>query len=129
MMGRHYLLRSLDPQRSPFTKAKRRHYTITNCLAPAVYPAYLGLLAARSAIPVPPSLLYLVVKNYHGLDGVATKLCEGPLGSCFEVQGPMGKGLQIQQEGTHVAFAGGTGVLVFMDLVAFLVRRNMNAMS
>jgi hypothetical protein len=34
----------------------------------------------------------------------------------------MGKGLCIQKEGTHVAFVAGTGVLVFIDLVAYLVR-------
>lgn len=34
----------------------------------------------------------------------------------------MGKGLGIQNEGHHVAFVGGTGILVFIDLVAFLVR-------
>jgi len=29
----------------------------------------------------------------------------------------MGKGLMTKRTGTHVAFAGGTGVLVFVDLV------------
>ena len=29
----------------------------------------------------------------------------------------MGKGLMVKQKGIHVAFAGGTGVLVFVDLV------------
>lgn len=33
----------------------------------------------------------------------------------------MGKGLQIESQGTHVAFAAGTGVLVFVDLVAHLI--------
>jgi len=35
----------------------------------------------------------------------------------------MGKGLALQKEGTHIAFAAGTGILVFIDLVAFLLRR------
>jgi len=34
----------------------------------------------------------------------------------------LGKGLGIQKEGTHIAFVAGTGVLVFMDLVAYLIR-------
>jgi len=33
----------------------------------------------------------------------------------------MGCGLEIQPQGTHVAFAAGTGVLVFIDLVAHLI--------
>jgi len=33
----------------------------------------------------------------------------------------MGMGLDIQKEGHHIAFAGGTGALVFLDLVAMLV--------
>ncbi len=35
----------------------------------------------------------------------------------------MGKGLGIHSQGTHIAFTGGTGVLVFLDLVAHLLRK------
>lgn len=41
----------------------------------------------------------------------------------------MGKGLGIHSKGIHVAFAAGTGVLVFIDLVAHLIRKNLNLMS
>jgi hypothetical protein len=41
----------------------------------------------------------------------------------------MGKGLQIQKDGVHVAFTGGTGILVFVDLVAYLIRRNLKLMD
>jgi len=37
----------------------------------------------------------------------------------------MGKGLGIQPEGVHVAFTAGTGILVFIDLVAHLIRKNL----
>lgn len=40
-----------------------------------------------------------------------------------KIQGPLGKGLGIQQTGKHIALAGGTGVLVFIDLVAHLIWR------
>ena len=33
----------------------------------------------------------------------------------------MGRGLGIEQTGRHVAFTAGTGVLVFIDLVAHLL--------
>lgn len=38
----------------------------------------------------------------------------------YEIKGPMGKGLGLTAEskGKHIAFAAGTGVLVFVDLVA-----------
>ena len=41
----------------------------------------------------------------------------------------MGKGLGIHSKGIHVAFAAGTGVLVFIDLVAHLIRKNLNLIS
>ena len=42
----------------------------------------------------------------------------------YYVKGPMGKGLQIENTGQHVAFCAGTGVLVFLDLVSHLLVRN-----
>ena len=36
----------------------------------------------------------------------------------------MGKGLQIEDRGIHLAFCAGTGVLVYLDLVGHLILRN-----
>lgn len=36
----------------------------------------------------------------------------------------MGRGLLIKENGIHVAFTGGTGALVFLDLVSRLVLSN-----
>lgn len=41
----------------------------------------------------------------------------------------MGKGLDILPTGTHIAFTAGTGCLVFVDLVAHLIRKNLNLLS
>uniref|UniRef100_A0A7S3MHZ9 Uncharacterized protein n=1 Tax=Favella ehrenbergii TaxID=182087 RepID=A0A7S3MHZ9_9SPIT len=41
----------------------------------------------------------------------------------FNIKGPMGKGLCIEESGVHVAFCAGTGVLVFLDLVSHLLLR------
>ena len=41
----------------------------------------------------------------------------------------MGKGLGIKNEGVHIAFTAGTGILVFVDLVAFLVRKNLKLLK
>ena len=43
----------------------------------------------------------------------------------FEVSGPFGKGLQVESEGVHIAFAAGTGALTFMDLVAQIALFNL----
>ena len=37
----------------------------------------------------------------------------------------LGKGLGLQKNGTHIAFTGGTGSLVFIDLIALLLRVNL----
>jgi hypothetical protein len=36
--------------------------------------------------------------------------------------GPIGKGLMVEENGVHVAFAAGTGILTFMDLIAAVAR-------
>ena len=53
------------------------------------------------------------------------KLNENDLLTKYDIQGPMGKGLDIQKEGVHIAFTAGTGVLVFIDLVAHLIRKTL----
>lgn len=47
----------------------------------------------------------------------------------FQVKALMGKGLGLTKDGTHVAFVGGTGVLVFIDLVALLLRFNLGLIT
>lgn len=47
----------------------------------------------------------------------------------FEMKGPMGKGLLIEKEGIHIAFTGGTGSLLFLDLVAHLIRKNLKILN
>jgi hypothetical protein len=45
------------------------------------------------------------------------------------VKALLGKGLGISKEGHHIAFVAGTGVLVFIDLVAFLIRQDLDLLS
>jgi NAD(P)H-flavin reductase len=44
----------------------------------------------------------------------------------LEVSGPFGKGLEVASDGIHIAFAAGTGVLTFMDLVAQIALFNLD---
>lgn len=47
----------------------------------------------------------------------------------FEISGPMGKGLDPQSSGVHMAFTAGTGNLIFLDLVAHLIRKNLGLLT
>ena len=42
----------------------------------------------------------------------------------YYIKGPMGKGLQVEPNGVHVAFCAGTGALVFLDLVSHILIKN-----
>jgi len=65
----------------------------------------------------------LCVKNYGQLKGVSTALHNKQ--ARYEVTVPMVKGLMVKPKGIHVAFAAGTGVLVFVDLVMQVALANM----
>jgi hypothetical protein len=41
----------------------------------------------------------------------------------------MGKGLQIEKSGTHIAFTAGTGCLLFLDLVAHMISKNLKKLN
>ena len=49
----------------------------------------------------------------------------------FFLHGPHGRGLGLvgKETGTHIVFAGGTGVLVFVDLVCYLMRKTVAGME
>jgi NAD(P)H-flavin reductase len=70
--------------------------------------------------------MIFTVKNYNSESCVSEKFFRKSGALEFEVKGPMGKGLQVQRTGVHVAFAAGTGVLTFMDLVAHIAATNLN---
>ena len=70
----------------------------------------------------PSNLVYLTLKNYKKPKGLSVRLSEST-GEIYKLKGPLGKGLDIMPKGTHIAFTGGTGVLVFIDLVAHLIRK------
>lgn len=49
----------------------------------------------------------------------------------YRLTGPLGKGLGLTpaSKGVHLAFAAGTGVLVFMDLIAKLILQTSDALT
>ena len=77
----------------------------------------------------PCKMIAITVKNYNYKNGVSTTIHQKDEGSQFILRGPFGKGLQIQTNGTHIAFCAGTGILVFLDLVAHLIRKNLGLLT
>ena len=73
--------------------------------------------------------IVVTVKNYNMEGGLSKVIHTFPEDQVFQIKGPMGKGLGIEKSGVHMAFTGGTGSLVFVDLAAFLVRMNLNLLK
>lgn len=67
----------------------------------------------------------MVIKNYK-IEGVFSDfISNADKDEEYEIKGLMGQGLGLAKHGAHIAFAGGTGVLTFIDLVALLARVNI----
>jgi len=67
----------------------------------------------------------LSIKSYEGCTGLSKFLfdhCETSK-HIYECKGPMGSGLACNQTGKHIAYTAGTGILVFLDLCAYLLIR------
>jgi NAD(P)H-flavin reductase len=60
--------------------------------------------------------MLFVIKNYNQPNSLSASI-HSEQGLNYEVKGPMGKSLNVASSGLHIAFAGGTGVLPFIDLV------------
>lgn len=67
--------------------------------------------------------LCLTIKNYSTNKGLSNHIHDTVGRGKVGIQGPLGSGLAIKARGRHVAFAAGTGILVFIDLVAHLILR------
>ena len=145
MLGRHYQVQAINSQTSKHIGPKRQ-FTICNTMGKHNLAATHALLdtalKCRSRdqfqdIDVDADLLYtqdvncmqLTIRKYFSGAGLSEKFFESSLNeSCFEIQGPMGKGLEIddQSSGLHVAFSAGTGILVFIDLIQRILLSNLN---
>lgn len=105
---------------------------------PKAYQSYLKALKSGDKRDFDRSLLntddknmcMFTIKNYQQPTGLSTRFFSSKYpGEEFEVMGPMGKGLSVQSEGIHIAFAGGTGTLTFVDLVAHLILENLGLIT
>lgn len=68
--------------------------------------------------------VFVSCKDYNTKRGVATQLNQVVLQSQEKpwfVKGPLGMGLSVDPDGHNVIFTAGTGILCFLDLVAFMI--------
>jgi len=135
-IGRHFLIRSMS---QPTAK---RHYTVCTCMKPDIYQEYQNAVRAfqrgenvvfNEAVLQEKNYskeceIICTVKNYKNPGGVSHRL-HTAYNDLYQVKALLGKGLGIQKEGHHVAFVAGTGILVFIDLVAFMIRLNLGLLS
>ena len=146
-LGKHYMVSACTEEfenvdvQNTFNVAKvRRHYTISNCMRKNFYDrimmacdAYLNdkdvsqVLESRHLDEMSfseSSELSLTIKDYQVPMGISKQFFDKKLTKqAYEIKGPMGKGLGLNAEsqGVHMAFAAGTGILVFVDVVARLI--------
>jgi len=148
-VARHYLIKSTShpgtlggPSREgEFDDTRhgiRRQYTECFCMRNNVYESLLKIgrqpenaqaeiKFIKHAINVYNSNgVCLSIKAYEENTGLSSFIFNNAKNNgkhIFECKGPMGSGLAISQTGRHVAYSAGTGVLVFLDLVAYLAIR------
>ena len=134
MLGRHYVINSLQNQIT-------RYYTICNAMHTKVYPQYLSCFKAilegstsereyssfKDMDDAWDDKLELVIKYYEqSKNGITKQLLQHNKHDRYFISGPLSRGYDLSSEnmsGTTVVFVGGTGVLPFMDLFAYLIRK------
>jgi hypothetical protein len=73
-----------------------------------------------------PLEVVIAMKNFRIPKGLSMKIhLDSTFQRTFNIKGPMGKGIKLEKTGVHMAYTAGTGVLVFMDIVAFILRVNL----
>ena len=138
-LGQHFTVVGLDSSGKMLqekSRSVRRHYTIANAMKQPVYTNLVNSL--KNSASVNKELLTddisdqvsITIKTYKLDKGVARLFFNQEKDGCeFTIKGPMGRGLGLtkKSKGTHFAFAAGTGVLVYIDLVARLALQELGA--
>ena len=89
-----------------------------------------GSFDAKLLAPALVGNVNLTIKNYKLTKGLSYRFFEDSMtDDTYEITGPMGKGLGLTKDsrGKHLAFAAGTGVLVFIDVVAKMILQYLDA--
>jgi len=70
----------------------------------------------------------VTLKNYNLKTGMSRRLFDPAFNTeTYKMVGPLGKGLGVSAEtkGCHFAYSAGTGILVFIDLVARMLLQEL----
>mmetsp|Transcript_28892 Transcript_28892/g.51535 ORF Transcript_28892/g.51535 Transcript_28892/m.51535 type:complete len:732 (+) Transcript_28892:28-2223(+) len=136
-LGRHFRMACYDGGKYIY-----RYYSAVVCMAPDIYSQWKGSLNASTMIftkselnyslvsegeePISPShnLLHLIIKQYKPYGKVSQFAAGMKIGEYVYLKGPLGPGLCLDEDskGLHLGFAGGTGIVPFLDLVYLLWR-------
>lgn len=140
MLGKHYTFVPVDDFNAPVREAEgmvlKRHYTIANCMRLDFYTSLVNALTQQSAFDAKLlnsescNSVNVTVKDYSLQQGISRYFSRSS--QCnYSIKGPMGRGLELtsKSKGTHVAFAAGTGILVFVDLVTRLALGQLGLIS
>jgi len=137
MLGKHFTVISLQHDGQTPVKENRtivrRHYTICNAMKKNFYEALVKAVQGKGSIEkalisdTDGDEINMTIKTYGLNQGLSTRFFTCP-NETFQIKGPMGRGLELNKDskGNFMAFAAGTGVLVFMDLVAKIVLKELN---
>ena len=134
MLGRHYIVNSMQNQVC-------RYYTICNSMHTKVFPQYISCFDSvlegkeisrefesfRDICDAWDDKLELVMKFYRqSKNGITKQLLSDNKEDRFFISGPLSRGYDLTKsnmKGTTLIFVGGTGVLPFMDVFAYMARR------
>lgn len=118
-----------------------RYYTICNCMSSNFLNEYMTAFSCAmnqgtysrkyqtfdEAASLADSYLELVMKHYpQSQFGISNQVFSSVGTDYFYIHGPIGKGLEIDRfnsSGINLIFVGGTGILPFMDLFAYIGRK------
>jgi NAD(P)H-flavin reductase len=118
-----------------------RYYTLCNCIGSLIYEEYKNSFSAAvkeseykrtynslsEFNKKTEETLEIITKIYPQTDkGISKQLNNAQEQDRFFIHGPIGRGLQIDKynsNGLHIIFVGGTGILPFMDLFAYIGRK------
>ena len=133
LSGRGYVISSLQNHVC-------RYYTLCNCMSTKFYDHYLNAFKnilygdAEAYKPMEyeqilnerDDYMEIIIKYYRQTKkGLSAQLTFAAADDQFFVNAPVGKGHDVDfnsLKGTYILFVGGTGILPYMDLFAYMVR-------
>jgi hypothetical protein len=131
-LGKHYYLEGIQ----------KKPYTTVNCLSQEAIQYRSALIQHYDMVsnttdaknndnfalvdfPVFSESLCFGIKPYRGAKALSHQLCSAKQGNKFKVEGPFGTGLDISRtfNGKCVLIGFGTGILPYLDLFDFLLKK------